>query len=372
MKILHITNWYPSAPTPSSAPWIKEQIGALSFYAENTIFHVEIKKGPLKFLSGKNTDQSSYLVLYIPLESWRVYEILSSVLVCLVLFKNINKKYDLINFHIVYPNCSYLNLFRKWIKCKILYTEHWSGYHYNFNVKRTDKLQRIRKIFNTEIPVIAVSSALAEDIRKFSGLNLSIRVVSNVVDTDIFNYYTKNNEGHNDSFFMISQWKWPKDPFAVIEAWNTISAMFPDIKLIIAGYGPQWEKMIRISQNHGLSGKIDFVGQLHSNEIAKIMNESIALIHISEYETFSVVCAESICCGTPVIASNVGGIKDFINHDNGILINNKKREIIESVEFIIKNKKKYNRENISKDAVNKFNKKQVGYNYFKTINDCLN
>ena len=50
------------------------------------------------------------------------------------------------------------------------------------------------------------------------------------------------------------------------------------------------------------------------------MRDAFALVHCSDYETFSVVCAESICCGTPVIASRVGGIPSFINERNGSLI----------------------------------------------------
>ena len=53
MKILHITNWYPSRPTPVSAIWIRNHIKALSNHVNNKIYHIEVRKGNLKVLKGK-------------------------------------------------------------------------------------------------------------------------------------------------------------------------------------------------------------------------------------------------------------------------------------------------------------------------------
>ena len=50
---------------------------------------------------------------------------------------------------------------------------------------------------------------------------------------------------------------------------------------------------------------------------------------------------ESIAAGTPVIGSNIGGIKEYINENNGFLFNpNKPDELTKIIRGIIKNPKK--------------------------------
>jgi len=71
----------------------------------------------------------------------------------------------------------------------------------------------------------------------------------------------------------------------------------------------------------------------------------------SRQEAFGLVALEAIACGTPVVASNQGGIPDFITDEVGILI--EKENIEQLATAIIKtiNKKKiYNHRKIAKYA----------------------
>ena len=121
---------------------------------------------------------------------------------------------------------------------------------------------------------------------------------------------------------MVSLWKLPKQPMMIIKAFKKFVDSHPNAKLIIGGYGPLWQEMIDTVHSYNLDHYVDFIGKLDSDQIASEMNKASAFIHISDYETFSVVCAEALCCGTPVIASAVGGIPEFIEDGkNGILIN---------------------------------------------------
>ncbi len=368
MKVLHITNWYPSIPTPKTAPFVKRQIEALNQYVENRIWHVEVKKGRLKVSYGNNTDASQYLIIFLPWQIWRLTEYITFLAVCWVLFKERKYNYQLLNFHIAYPLAVYLVWLKKMSKAKIVITEHWSAYHFNFNISNPAKLKRIKRIFLTNTPIIGVSKSLQTDINKFAGQKLNHYLVPNVVDTDIFCYQEQTR--YELDFFMVSKWSWPKQPLKVIYAWQEIVKKYPEAKLYIGGYGVLWADMKKQGWEMAAKGQIIFTGYMTPDQIAEKMNRSLAFIHVSDYETFSVVCAEAACCGLPVIASRVGGIPEFINDTNGYLLQkNSKEELIRAIEHVINTT--YNRKHNARLAQQNFSPQKVGHTYFKILQEIL-
>lgn len=316
LRVLHITNWYPNIFNPKEALWIKSHIDSLNPHVSSQrVFHLNVSTGPfaLKISSG---DSLSWVILKFPGMPWRISEMLSSIfLFFYLIFNRVNESYDIINFHIAYPNLTFWHKIKKRISIPVVITEHWSAYHYNFGVKR--ELPRIQRIFQQDIPVITVSKALAIDIEIFSKSKFLSYVVPNIVDPAIFKGSGGKNHRKSQQFFMVGQWKKPKEPDVVIEAFKKVNQIFPRATLRIGGYGPLLEEMKDQSFTHS---NIIFLGALDSKEVAKEMQEATAYLHSSGYETFSVVCAEAIIAGCPVIASAVGGIPEFVNKKNGILI----------------------------------------------------
>src|SRR5204863_4212602 len=69
-----------------------------------------------------------------------------------------------------------------------------------------------------------------------------------------------------------------------------------------------------------LTAHVDLLGQLDEQHVAQEMRAAHAMVHASDYETYSAVCAEALCCGTPVIASGVGGIPELVGPGEGQLV----------------------------------------------------
>jgi glycosyltransferase involved in cell wall biosynthesis len=281
-------------------------------------------------------------------------------------------RFDIINFHIAYPNCTYLHLFSKWLKCPVAISEHWSGYHFNFNIKNPAKGKRIRRIFQYGVPVISVSEALLNDIRNFAKAGFPHFIIPNIVDTHIFNFSPKPAIDKGFTFFMVSQWKWPKDPFIIIYAWKRIIKEFPQINLRIGGFGPQWEDMKDLVNDLNLTGNIKLLGSLSQDKIALEMKNAIAFVHGSQYETFSVVCAEALCCGRPIIASGVGGIMEFITRKNGIpVMENTSDAFFRAITNFSQLHNSFNYEWISKDATRRFSNETIGRSYLNALVDII-
>ena len=267
----------------------------------------------------------------------------------------------MINFHIAYPNLTYWHIIKKWVNKPVVITEHWSAYHFNFGVKKS--LPRIKRIFRQGLPVIAISRALVNDLEKFSQTEIDSYVVPNAVDTEIFN--RSNNRAKDSFFFMVSQWKEPKRPIVALEAFKLFQNTHPEYKLVIGGYGSQWAEIVKWQALSNLEQSIDLVGSLTSEQIAHYMQKCTAFIHPSGYETFSVVCAEAICCGAPVIAPKVGGIPEVVGK-NGILLEEfNDYELALAMDQILKSS--YTNDNLSK----RFSKENVSKEYTNVITELL-
>ena len=113
-----------------------------------------------------------------------------------------------------------------------------------------------------------------------------------------------------------------------------------------------------------------FHGFISKTQIAKEFQKADLFLHGSEYETFSVVIAEALKCGTPVVASNVAAIPELINDNNGILVENKltpwKNAIVNALSM------KYDQAEIAKEFKNKFGYEEVGNMLLKTYKQNLN
>jgi glycosyltransferase involved in cell wall biosynthesis len=96
------------------------------------------------------------------------------------------------------------------------------------------------------------------------------------------------------------------------------------------------------------------------------MNRSDACIISSRKETFAVVGIEALASGIPVLSTKCSGPEDYINEENGILVENDSVDALtDGIVEIIKNYKKFNSKKIITDAKLKYSKEAVTQKYIK-------
>jgi glycosyltransferase involved in cell wall biosynthesis len=91
----------------------------------------------------------------------------------------------------------------------------------------------------------------------------------------------------------------------------------------------------------------------------------------SRYENLPCVILEALCTGLPVISTNVGGIREVINEENGILIDSEnENKLKDSMNYLLDNFTKFNKEKIAASANEKFNYQSVALQFdeaYKTV-----
>lgn len=86
----------------------------------------------------------------------------------------------------------------------------------------------------------------------------------------------------------------------------------PDQKLLVAGDGPLMTEMKEYAKQHQMKN-VEFAGYLTKTELQERYRKAKAVIMCSQcYEAFAMTIAESYSYGVPVIAGNIGNLRNMV------------------------------------------------------------
>ncbi len=81
--------------------------------------------------------------------------------------------------------------------------------------------------------------------------------------------------------------------------------------------------------------------RLTDEEIAKLYNESLVTLSLSNFDTFGLVVLESLACEVPVVAFNVAGYREtMINGKTGFLVDFDPKEIASKIMYLMNRQEK--------------------------------
>lgn len=376
--VLFLTNWYPGIHNPFKGVFIREHAIAVSKQGIN-VFLVNIDigyaKSFLEILSEEQSKSENLKILTIQMKSVLhklIYQV--PIFQYLIVKKELNKRlnslqFDLIHSHIIFPAGIIGHWLAKKYKKPHIISEHWS--HTAEFIKRHPFKFFGKKAYNSAFRVLPVSNFLERKIES----SIKIRhftIIPNVVDEDLF-YYKPKPSRNGIIFLAIANWNKTrpqlKRPDLLIQALALVKKETGlDIKLELAGHG-DWLEELEIMASE-LNLPLVTLGYLPKAELVEVLQNSDYFLHASETETFSIVIAEALKTGTPVIASNVGAIPELMESDFGVLTNNTLEEWTEAIQKVLKST--YNNEAIAQRNKNKFTYKEIGSKLIDIYRETIN
>lgn len=117
-----------------------------------------------------------------------------------------------------------------------------------------------------------------------------------------------------------------------------------DLKLVIVGGDEESQNEIdrlkSLTYEAGIKEKVDFRGTIKHAELPLYYNAASICIVPSYYESFGLVALESLSCGTPVVATDVGDLRNIIRQgETGFVVpNNSPRVLADKIKELLDKK----------------------------------
>ena len=378
IKILFVSSWFPNRVQPTHGTFVQMHAEAASLYADVFVLHVcfDTLKNNDKFetvqeiRNGINT-----IIVYVNPASTVLQKYVRYFSAYRKGLKMVCVKYgkpDIIHANVLLPVGLLFLLLKQFRKIPFVFTEHWTGYLPGDSTKIGKKdLFLSRLIARRAAMIMPVSNDL-----KNAMINLKLygnyRVIPNVVNEDFFKPFIKKSIHDKVRFLHVSSlYDFQKNISGIIRTIHQLSLVRNDFVFNIITDGDAGP-FIEMTKELGIADFFSFEYMKTSSEIASTMKQSDCLVMFSNFETFSVVIAEALACGLPVIATDAGGLAGDITKEQGIIIQpGDETALFNAMNDMIEHHKEYDKEKI-KTFAQRFRYTKVGEQFLEIYKQVLN
>jgi len=224
--------------------------------------------------------------------------------------------FDVIDAHYYYPDGVAAACLGRWLRKPVVITARGS----DLNVLGNDAAARamMRWAAGRAAASVGVSRALTDILERWGVPRSRLHVIRNGVDLQRFQPVdsapARAGLGLNGSPLILSVGNLVpvKGHELTIDAVAAVAGRLPGVRLVIVGRGSSRDELEARARAKGVTDRVYFAGPVANEHLAPWYSAADMSVLASRSEGWANVLLESMACGTPVIATDVGGSAEVI------------------------------------------------------------
>lgn len=165
--------------------------------------------------------------------------------------------------------------------------------------------------------ITACSAALAQRINELKLFRQPVQVVHNGIDCKKF---LENSDAviltvRRPFILNVGNYVPGKAQDVLLNAFAKVAQKYPELNIVCVGGTDNgtWLKYLNeLTDQMKVRSRVHFLENQTQAQVAALMRNAACLAHTSHNEAFGLVLIEAGVCGTPIIATRVGGIPEII------------------------------------------------------------
>lgn len=171
--------------------------------------------------------------------------------------------------------------------------------------------------------VIVTSRYMARQLQEFFQLPRGkIDIVPNGIDLSAYRSVDAGSLVHfrrrfardgEAIVFFVGRLVHEKGVQTLVQAAPRVLSEFPNVRFVIAGRGPMHAQLQSLALQLGVAKHFNFVGFVSDEDRDRLYQVADVAVFPSLYEPFGIVALEAMAAGTPVVASDTGGLAEVVD-----------------------------------------------------------
>lgn len=244
--------------------------------------------------------------------------------------------YDIIHTH--NTACQYyVALAVKFSKRPILVTTE----HSTYNRRRSWKLfKRVdERMYSKYAAIVCISQQACANLIDYIACPNKIHVIHNGIDVSRFSKSSRDIS-RNNSFLisMIAAFRKEKNHETVLKA---VSRLPKNYRLQLAGrdFDEKVPTLKQMCVDLGIQNQVDFLGA--RSDVPELLEKSDIVVLSSHWEGFGLAAVEAMASGRPLVASDVGGLRDVVRGAGVLFPQGDDKELAVKIQWLCEHPDEY-------------------------------